>query len=319
MKFTSTSITFALALAASVNAAPATYGSTGTEISKRDTTSLQNAIALLNEHKAKRDSIPITDLAARENQIVTKVLEYIKDTDLSGKILLYFTTNDFFAPIVKKTIVSLVKNGTINVATLFKSLNDSGLAASVIEDLINDCEFYQEIYKLALNYIGGLVDKIKNKITGGGSSSKRELVAQPELVTRADNESEILTSLMESLKSSGLANQVVEELVVNEDFLKFGADLIKDMIDQKVMTLGELVDAIKDSGLVPSLFKQFFTLDTLKDVTVTALAAARGCQDGSSSSGSSTATTTGGSTPTTTGGSDPSTNPSCKKRKRSYY
>ncbi|CUM54476.1 unnamed protein product [Debaryomyces tyrocola] len=330
MKLSTTSAALILALTASINAAPAGTPTT-TSLTKRDAENIGKAVALLNEYNAKRETSPSYQLDERDYPIVTTVLGYIKDTDLSSKILLYFVTDDFFAPIVKKTIISLIKNGTINLTTLFTSLNNSGLAAQVIEDLINDCNFYGEIYKLAGSYIGDLFDKIKDKISNIGNNDKRETLEERALTTASqipdsEDDNSVLTELMESLKKSGLGSQVVEELVVNKDFLSFGADLIKGLIDEKAVTLGELVDAIKDSGLVPSLFKQFFTLDTLKTVTVNALAAAFNKCDGnnatatvSSDGGSETSGTTptsGTSTSTSTGGS---TNPTCKKRKRSYY
>lgn len=329
MKLSTTSAALILALTASINAAPAGTPTT-TSLTKRDSENIEKAIALLNDYNAKRELSPSYTLDERDYPIVTTVLGYIKDTDLSSKILLYFVTDDFFAPIVKKTIISLIKNGTINLTTLFTSLNNSGLAAQVIEDLINDCNFYGEIYKLAGSYISDLFDKIKDKISNIGNN-KRESLEERALTTASqipdsEDDDSVLTELMESLKKSGLGTQVVEELIVNKDFLSFGADLIKQMIDQKAITLGELVDAIKDSGLVASLFKQFFTLDTLKTVTVNALAAAFNKCDGdnatatvSSDVGSETSGTTptsGTSTSTSTGGS---TNPTCKKRKRSYY
>jgi len=326
MKLTTTSAALILAFTASINAAPAVTPTT-TTLSKRDAENIGKAIALLNDYNAKRETSPSYQLDERDYPIVTTVLGYIKDTDLSSKILLYFVTNDYFAPIVKDTLIKLIKNGTINLTTLFTSLNNSGLAAQVIEDLINDCNFYGEIYKLAGSYISDLFDKIKDKISSIGS--KREYLEERALTTASqipdsDTDDSVLTELMESLKKSGLGTQVVSELIVNKDFLSFGAELIKGLIDQKAITLGELVDAIKDSGLVPSLFKQFFTLDTLKTVTVNALAAAFNKCGGtsatatvSSDSGSETSATVtlGTSTSTSTGG----TNPTCKKRKRSYY
>lgn len=333
MKLSTTSAALILALTASINAAPAGTPTT-TSLTKRDAENIGKAIALLNDYNAKRETSPSYQLDERDYSIVTTVLGYIKDTDLSSKILLYLVTNDFFAPIVKKTLISLIKNGTVNLTTLFTSLNNSGLAVQVIEDLINDCNFYGEIYKLAGSYISDLFDKIKDKISniGKDDNDKRESLEERALTTASqipdsEDDNSILTELMESLKKSGLGTQVVEELIVNKDFLSFGAELIKGLIDEKAVTLGELVDAIKDSGLVPSLFKQFFTLDTLKTVTVNALAAAFNKCDGDNATAtvssdvggsktSSATPTSGTSTSTSTGGS---TNPTCKKRKRSYY
>ena len=106
MKLSTTSAALILALTASINAAPAGTPTT-TSLTKRDAENIGKAIALLNDYNAKRETSPSYALAERDYPIVTTVLGYIKDTDLSSKILLYFVTDDFFAPIVKKTIISL--------------------------------------------------------------------------------------------------------------------------------------------------------------------------------------------------------------------
>ena len=62
----------------------------------------------------------------------------------------------------------------------------------------------------------------------------------PEPIYARDGQ-DVLTSLMESLKSSGLANQVVEALVIDDQFYKWGGDLIKELIDEKPSLLVNLL------------------------------------------------------------------------------
>ena len=147
----------------------------------------------------------------------------------------------------------------------------------------------------------------------------REIMVEsaPEPIYARDGQ-DVLTSLMESLKSSGLANQVVEALVIDDQFYKWGGDLIKELIDEKAITLGQLIDALADSGLIPSLFRAFLNFGTLKSVIVTALAAAFGkCQNATPTSSLKT-TPTGTATvsiPTATGTSGPVT----KKEEEKNY
>ena len=86
-----------------------------------------------------------------------------------------------------------------------------------------------------------------------------------------DRREDLLTSLMESLKSSGLASQVVNALVTDEQFYTWGADLIQQLFEQDAITIPELISDLADSGLIPSLFEAFFNLQTLNTVIANAL------------------------------------------------
>lgn len=322
MKLNIATTTLAIALAGAVLAAPAAYEES-TELTRRDVDDIKSAIASLNTYRMKREEIPSYELVQREYQIVTDVLTLIKNTNLAPKVLKYLVSDSTLSSIATKTIVAAVKSGIVNINTLFKSLNDSGLLVLVIQDLIGDCSLYAEIYSLALGYISNLAEEINDKL-----KSKRELSYAEDLAeegaifaratdvsssaTSGVPDDSTLTELMESLKSSGLATQVVRQLIVDPDFLKWGADLIQQLFESKALTLGEVVDAIEQSGLISSLFKLIFNYDTLKTVVTNALAAAFGkCNDNASSAPTSTTYT---SSPTKT--SSPS---NCKKRKRSYY
>lgn len=313
MKLSATTAALILASGVAIEAAPANVGS---ELSVRDTSLIQGSVDNINDYLKSRDDMSMVELTKRESQIVTDILRAIKDTDLAPQIIQYLVTDDTLGPIVSDAIVSLIKSGLVNIDTLLKALDESGLAVQVIQDLINDCSFYADIYSLALGYIGDLAEKIGDKITG---SSKREyemVSVENPLAKRDDDEpSDLVVSLMESLKNSGLATQVVRELIVDPDFLKWGADLIKKLFDEDAITIGELLDALIDSGLIPSLIEAFLNLKTFDTVITNALAAAFGKCDGSSVTSEITlaSSVTTSPTPSASGGTGV-----CRKKKRSY-
>jgi hypothetical protein len=322
MKFSPVTFTLCLATIGVVSAAPASVESES-GLTKREVDVVNYAIANLDEYNAKRDTYSVEELAKRESQIVTDVLTAINSTDLAPAIIKYFVDDPDLSQIAQKVIIDVIKSGVINLSTLLKSLNDSGLAVSVIQNLINDCAFYAEIYKLALNYISNLASEILLMF------EKREYLEYDIQIIRRndvvpvtrDTTGDILTSLMESLKNSGLANSVVDALVVDDNFYSFGASLIQQLLEQNLIDFGSLISAIISSGLVPSLIENFLNIATFKTVIVNALAAAFGKCDGT------TLTTV---TPTTTELPTISTVPStiatstttspvvCKKRRRSY-
>lgn len=319
MRLTTTSATFVLAFAALVSAAPANYEQTS--ISKRDAQRITDVIESIQVFQAKRSSyVDAGELATREYAIVTDILSALNDTELAPKIIQGLIDNTTLQPLVTDATVAIIKSGLINLTTLFTALNDSGLAAKVIQDLISDCTFYAAIYQLAINEISGFL----LKFTAAKSSTKREIVeVEPvaELAARDDSDS-VVNNLLESLAQSGLASSVVRQLIVDPAFLKYGASLIQTLLQDNLIDFSALISALKDSGLVTSLFKEFFTLLTLQTVITNALAAAAG--DCGTPTGTATAPVTTPTrsatatvtTPTSTTTSKP--NGSCRKKRRAY-
>jgi hypothetical protein len=317
MKFsTSVSAAIAMALAAQVSAAPAAVSELS--LSVRDVQRGEVLIARMNDHTAKRELMTTEEMEKRDYAIVTEILSYINSTGLAPGIIAGLVEDPTLGPIVTNAVVAIVKLGAVDLTTLLTALNQSGLAAQVIQDLISDCQFYAEIYKIALLYISNLADEIKQAL-----SKREDWDATPvvDLERRASatptatgSDNSIIVNLLESLKNSGLASSVVKSLITDSAFLKWGANLISELFSSGAITLPQLLSALKDSGLVPALIKQFLNFGTLKTVIVNALAAAFGNCGGSSlttAKPSTTATPT--STPTTPGGGS-----NCKRRRRSY-
>lgn len=329
MKTSTITATLALALLTSVQAAPANVAAPNTSLTKRQVDEINDLILALDSHTVKRGLVtdPV-ELHAREYAIVTQILAAINSTNLAPKIIQGLVDNKKLQPIVTKAAVAIIKSGLISLETLFTSLNDSGLATKVIKDLLNDCTLYQDIFKLALTEIGNLVDKIEAKRAGKSVSVKRFLEEEdtwvPTPSKRLDAD-EIVDNLLESLANSGLASSVVRALIVDPQFLLYGVDLLKELFNQNLIDFGSLISALIDSGLVTSLFKEFFNVETLKTVIFNALAAAFNNCGGSTISGTPTGLTTQTTTTTTlpsftaTGTAVPSGTACKKRRKRRSY
>ncbi|KAG7195096.1 uncharacterized protein KQ657_004212 [Scheffersomyces spartinae] len=266
---------------------------------------MNDLIADLDFFVAKREDYSGEELVAREYQIVTQVLTLINQTQVAPLVLQYVLDDPTLSKIAHDVILNAIENTKIDYTLLLTSLNDSGLAVDVIRAVISDCHFYKAIYDLVLSEIGNLGSLILRIISGGSittSDIKKRTPEATELAVfepypqvYARDTQEIVTNLMESLKNSGLANQVVLTLVTNPAYLKFGINLVTDIIKSGAIDFGDLINAIIQSGLVPSLIKSFLNISTFKTVIVNALAAAFGKCGGNTAtltSTSASATTT---------------------------
>lgn len=350
MKLSVTTTTLALALATSVLAAP-TNIETNVQLTRReqevDLIAELNEIAALKSKRSLLTEREQLELAQRDYTIVTQILELLNTNSFAAKFIQRLVDDKNLQPILTDTIEWLIKNNIINLTTLFTALDESDLAATVIRDIINDCDYYTQIYKL-----------IESLITGDDSSSssaaatKRELVTA-DLVIRADSSGSgsavtdaaassdptsdsFINELLNSLAKSGLASDLVKRLLVDREFLSYGASLIVDLFKSGSLTIGDVIDALTQSSLIPDLFREFFTVNTLKTVITNALAAASGTCDTNATSlnpngTTKTATsTTKGSTNTATNTTATRTNTTstststsgggkCKKRRKRNY
>ncbi|KAG7661756.1 uncharacterized protein J8A68_004704 [[Candida] subhashii] len=316
MRFNFASLTLAFAAITSVFAEAITPSPIS--LAPREEEAVRNAIASLDHYTLylKRDEMDPAELAKRENAIVTEVLTAVNNTQLAPGVLLYFIKDPTLSKIAINVIVYSIKNDLINFNTLLKALNDSGLAVDVIQSVISNCQFYREIYKLVLeelanlpSIIAGMLHLSSTKVST--AMAKREIMvpSAPVPIYTRDTQ-DLVTSLMESLKNSGLANQVVNALIVEDQFYTFGADLIQQLIQEDALDYKVLLQALLQSGLIESIFKEFLKIDTLKTIMVNALAAAfNKCQ--STPNTSAVSTTSGTATPaiTTGGATDPTPTP----------
>ncbi|WPK26928.1 hypothetical protein PUMCH_004297 [Australozyma saopauloensis] len=330
MKVSTLSASLMLAMMANVNALPASISDTkSTALTPAQEEQINALIVQLDSHTAKRALIiDSAELQKRDYAIVTQILAAIDSTNLAPMIIQGLVDNKNLQPIVTQAAILIIKSGLISLDTLFTALTQSGLATTVIQDILDDCTFYQDIFKLALQEISGLVDKIKAKLSGQNVNLKRsenetDLALYVEPVKRYDPNG-VVNQLLESLAQSGLASSVVRALIVDPQFLQYGASLLKQLFDQNLINFSGLLSAIKNSGLVTSLFKEFFNVSTLKTVIFNSLAAAFNQCGGLTISGSPTGLVTQTSTTTVlpsftaTGTTIPTGTCKRRRKRRSY-
>ncbi|CAN3372503.1 hypothetical protein DIURU_004999 [Diutina rugosa] len=293
---------------------------------KRETQDLHKDLAELESMRARRD-VMLADIQAREYQIVTDVLAAIKNTNLAPEIIHYFATSPTFAPITISAIVYLLKSGLINYKALLEALDQSHLVTKVVNDLISDCSLYVDLFNIAKGYINDLLPVVKEKIQEGISNlfvrEQADELPLPSLEVR--DVSPIVVNLMDSLGQSGLATQVVRDILTDTSYYPFAVSLVSAVLAAGGINVDEIVSAVKESGFVSNLMDELLTVNTFKTVVTNAFAAFAGdCANagnisfggGSSSSGSSNSGSSGTSTGST-GGGTVIKNP-CKKRKRSF-
>ena len=322
MKITSASAIAILATSAAVTAAPAkTESNTG--LQARDMQEISQFLSELDSLVAKRE-LTDEEITKRESQLVTQVFSFIKDTNAAPLVLHFFATNPKIQPTVISTIILVLKSGLLNLTALFDALDESNLLANTIQDLISDCSLYVEIFNIAKKEIGNLASQITSKLLGG--RSKRDLVPYPQAVDSTSSALErrdlsdiekrdlndLVVSTLESLSSSGLITSVIKSVITDPSYIPFATNLIKAVLQNKALDFGALINALKQSSLVPDLLKQILTINTLKTVATNAFAAFAGkCSTANTNPPSTKPPVVGGDTAAPGSNKGP-----CKRRRR---
>lgn len=287
MKFFHTALFALFTATVVVEAAPApvTEPFVSTALTKRE--DLERALVQLEElqvMRMKRDDLA-AELTEREYAIVTEVLTAIKDTELAPIVLKFFVSNETLKNVAIDGILLVIKSGLISLESLLLLLVQSGLVTSVLNDVLGDCEVYASIINIAKSLIGSLFSKrdVPYTYEEGFELLKREGLIKP---TEFDNfnaddlakrdVTDIVVNLLESLALSGLATQVVETVLTDTTFLSFGAELIKELYTQGLLSLSSLVSAVTESGLLSQLLKEFLNFSTISTIFSTALSAFEG-------------------------------------------
>lgn len=285
------------------------------QLAKRD--DLERALAQfkdLQEMRVKRDDLA-AELDAREYAIVTEVLTAIKDTDLAPVVLKYFSSSTALKTVAAEAVLYIVKSGLISVTTLLDYLVQSGLLTSVVNDVLGDCEVFASIFSIAKSLVSNFLSKSKRSEKTEPYTQeealelfRREGLLRPRMLENYGEDKraveDIILNVLESLADSGLASQVVETVLTDSLFLKFGVELITELVAADAIKVSSLLSAVKLSGLISALFTDLFKISTLEKIGTTALEAFKGdCS-------SSTATTTNSTSTSTTSTSSTSTSTS---------
>ena len=299
MKLSTTTALAVLATATAINAAPEQQQQQESQfaskaLTKREEQDIQELVQHINNYKTRRDAID-EEIMKRDYAIVTDVLAAINQSQLAPKILDYLVSNETFKPIVVNVTIATMKSGIISLQALLDALVSSNLAVNLVNDLISDCSLYVELFNAAKSVINDLASKVKGLISKGVSQlitrDETDIDAlAPYVVTmekRLDLDG-VVDNLLDSLYKSGLATSVVKDILTNSDYIPFATDLIKAMIANNLIDLGNIVDAVKQSGLVTQLFQKLVNFGTVQTVAETAFAAYAGeCQGSGAISGGS--------------------------------
>ncbi|KAF5209671.1 hypothetical protein E0198_003982 [Clavispora lusitaniae] len=271
MKLSSIAVALSFALAAQAQAVPAMADDV--TLSKKDVALANDLISSLDNFKAKRDSISDpAELEARTFGIITKILGAIH-TSLGSIIIDGLVNNPMLRPLVTENIYTFVASGEISVEVMYQALFKVGWCETIIEKVVANCFYYEEIFKLSKTEIIDLTKKIEWKLQGKAVTiAKRDDVSPedeelskitlPNISKR--HESILIKNLLGSLANSGLAPEIVKPLIIDPQFSSHGINLIFNLCQAKFIVIDEFISVFLKSGLVTSLFKCFFRVAELK-------------------------------------------------------
>ena len=201
-------------------------------------------------------------LAKRDNFLLTAAFRSLNKSGTGVHIIHTLATSSLSQGLTIKVVEEYVKN--TGLTKLMEAADESGLAVSVVMRFFINYKLIPALWDIIVALYNNGVISIKRldilgaigSIIGGIEESiwssvmtLVNLVAGPE-------------SVCESLNISGLGVSVVDDLFSTSDGQLFLIKLITELINDGVVTMGIMLDALRDSSFLQNTFTKVLSSST---------------------------------------------------------
>jgi len=205
-------------------------------------------------------------LAKRDNFLLTAAFRSLNKSGTGVHIIHTLATSSLSQGLTIKVVEEYVKN--TGLTKLMEAADESGLAVSVVMRFFINYKLIPALWDIIVALYNNGVISVKRldllgivgSIIGGVQESiwssvmtLVNLVAGPE-------------SVCESLNISGLGVSVVDDLFSTSDGQLFLIKLITELINDGVVTMGIMLDALRDSSFLQNTFTKVLSSSTNRKI-----------------------------------------------------
>lgn len=216
------------------------------------------------------------DLLNEDDNIkyLDNILGSLAKTNLLPNLVAGLLTNDAALAILKKTLPTLLEAvDKVNTTTFFVALDRSGLVYSIVASTVTNDELLPALVLISKKLIADVDLNITNILAAAGDFISDKLttrdVALDSLPEEAlefdkrDNVEDLLTTVLSSVERSGLLNDTIVDLLLNDELQDGAVVLIQGLFEN----LGSVISDTDFSALAPiasSLWKSGLLQNTFK-------------------------------------------------------
>lgn len=223
-----------------------------TEISVSEIAEVQALVAGLQQYNQQnevmrlhvRSTIPILD----------EILAALKDSGLANVIIDFVLLTPPILDVAIEGTIFVLKSGLVNLTDVFIALEKSGLVLQFLENSLDDPEILPGLLglgKALLNENGINIFGKRDEIASG----EVQMFPIEPTVGLSKRESELLDELFLSLKESGLAWSVVQNLLTTPELAAPSAHFLSEIVKSGAISLSQVLTALKESNLVFNLLR----------------------------------------------------------------
>ncbi|ODV64648.1 hypothetical protein HYPBUDRAFT_130464, partial [Hyphopichia burtonii NRRL Y-1933] len=186
-------------------------------------------------------------ISKRENVLLTQLFTSLNKSGQGVALTKQVTTSSLTQGSAIQIIIDYLKGA--NLTTILEAADNSGLALDIVLLTLTDYDVLPGIVKV----IEGVFENSNSTSSSGGlvSSIIGGILDTLGLeITSVAGTDETVNDVCTSLEKSGLGVSVVKQLFTDEDEYDFDIKLVSDIIDEKVITLDDLLTALKQSHLI---------------------------------------------------------------------
>ncbi|EAZ62836.1 predicted protein [Scheffersomyces stipitis CBS 6054] len=261
-----TYIQILLALSAACSAAPVETEAT-TSLDTTEQAKLESLVTSLNQYNAQHNvpgykrELTVSDLqvlASRSNiPIVDAILAALNDSGLANVVIDFVLLSPELLSISIDGVIFTLKSGLINLTDVLIALQKSGLILQVLHLALNDPEILPGLLRIGKELLAQNGINIFSKRELNELSTEVEAVADDSfnVYDLSKRESELLNDLFTALRDSGLAASVIQHLLTTPELAAPAAHFLDAILKSGALSLGQLLQALKESNLVLNLLK----------------------------------------------------------------
>lgn len=154
--------------------------------------------------------------------------------------------------------IKVLESGLVNLTDLLIALNKSGMVPQILELALDDPEIFPGVLQIGKELL---------KVNGINIFSKRDMElleasidneAQEDLDIHK-RENQYLNLVFSLIADSGLGTLVIQHLLTSPDLANPSAQFLNAVVRSGAITPGEILSAVKESNMLPELFKQILS------------------------------------------------------------
>lgn len=200
-------------------------------------------------------------IATSDIPVLDSILSILNSSGLVNSIIDLVLLNPELLDMTIDTTIWIIRERLINLTDLFIAIQKSGLIIDILRLSLEDPDILPGLLRIGMELLRQSGINIFGKRdfefeVESPSSFPEEISSSSAVVVELNKrESELLNSVFQSLRDSGLAVSVVQHILTTPELAGPNAHFLLEVLRSNSLPIGDLFQALKESNLIWNLLR----------------------------------------------------------------